>query len=105
MPDDAVRDTLLRAATILQLFRALVLTESPEQKALVELHLVRLINDLSDTDGGFILVESGEQTLQEATRLRDFPALQRAVEQAQAHGIIYQAGITAAPLYVHGKIA
>jgi transcriptional regulator with PAS, ATPase and Fis domain len=104
MPDDAVRVTLLRASTILQLFRALMLAEAAEQKAVVELHLVRLINDLSDTDGGFILLESGEQTLQDAARRRDFPALQRVVEQARAHGIVHEAGITAAPLYVHGRI-
>ena len=105
MPVDAVRVTLLRASTILQMFRALLLAESAEQKAVVELHLVRLVNDLSDTDGGFILLESPEQTLQDAARSRDFPALERAVDQAQAHGIIYEGGITAAPLYVNGRIA
>jgi two-component system response regulator HydG len=104
MPVDAVRETLLRASTILQLFRALILAEFVAQKSVVELHLVQLINELSDTDGGFIVLAQADQTLQEAARARDFPALEHAVQQAQAQGIVYETGITAAPLYVHGRI-
>jgi len=104
MPDDAIRETLLRASTVLYLFRALTLAESSEQKNVVELHLVRLINELTETDGGFILLAPADQTLQENARARDFPALEKAVDRAQADGAVYEGGITAAPLYVHGKI-
>jgi two-component system, NtrC family, response regulator HydG len=105
MPDDAVRDTLLRASTILYLFRALTMAESAEQKNVVELHLVQLINELSGTDGGFILLVSPDQPLREAARSRDFPPLEKALARAEAEGIVHESGITAAPLYVHGRIA
>jgi len=105
MPDDAVRDTLLRASTILYLFRALTLAESAEQKNVVELHLVQLINELSGTDGGFILLVSPDQPLREAARAREFPPLEKALARAQVEGIVHDSGVTAAPLYVHGRIA
>ena len=67
MPDAGlaatVRDTLLRASTILYLFRSLLLAESAEQKSAVELHIVRLINEVSATDGGFVLLAAPDKPL------------------------------------------
>ena len=103
--ETAVHETLLRASTILYLFRNLTLAESTEQKRSVELHIVRLINELSGTDGGFVLLASPEKPLPEAARERDFPLLESAVSRAGTEGTVHQDGITAAPLYVHGKLA
>jgi transcriptional regulator with GAF, ATPase, and Fis domain len=105
VPETAVGETLLRASTILYLFRNLTLAESAEQKRSVELHIVRLINELSGTDGGFVLLASSEKTLSDAARERDFPLLESVVSRAGTEGAVYQDGITAAPLYVHGKLA
>jgi len=109
MPDAllaaSVRDTLLRASTILYLFRSLLLAESGEQKSAVELHIVRLINEVSATDGGFVLLTAPDKPLAEAAREREFPALERAVARAAVEGIVHMDAVTAAPLYVHGKIA
>jgi DNA-binding NtrC family response regulator len=105
MPDDSVRDTLLRASTLLYQFRALKLAESAERRAGIELHIVQLINELTDTDGGFVVMAAPELPLKEVARAREFPALESAVLRAEAEGIIHEGGFTAAPLYVHGKIA
>jgi hypothetical protein len=103
-PNDTVRATLLQASTMLYLFRALTAAESPEQKRSVELHIVRLVNDVSGTDGGFVVLSARGTPLMEVVRERDFPSLKRAVERACAEGIVHTDGITAGPLYVRGKI-
>ena len=99
----AVRDTLLRASTLLYLFRALLAADSAEQKRSIELHIVRLANEMSGTDGGFIVL-APRPALMEAVRAREFPPLERAAERACAEGIVYCEGITAGPLYVRGLI-
>ncbi len=103
-PNDTVRATLLQASTLLYLFRALTAAESVEQKRAVELHIVRIVNDVSGSDGGFVILPSAGTTLNDAARERDFPSLERAVERACAEGIVHTDGITAGPLYVRGKI-
>jgi transcriptional regulator with GAF, ATPase, and Fis domain len=104
MPEDAVQATLLRASTMLYLFRALTAAESDEQRRSVELHIVRLVNEVSGTDGGFVVLASRGRPLEDAVRERDFPALETAVQRACVEGIVHTAGITAGPLYVRGKI-
>ncbi|MDP9170955.1 MAG: sigma-54 dependent transcriptional regulator [Acidobacteriota bacterium] len=107
MPDpalDAVRDTLLRASTLLYLFRALTVADSPDKKRPVELHIVRLANEVSGTDGGFVVLPSPGTSMMDAVRQRDFPPLTCAAERAAAEGIVYCDGITASPLYVRGRI-
>jgi transcriptional regulator with GAF, ATPase, and Fis domain len=104
VPDPAVHTTLLRASTLLYLFRALTAAESAEQRRLVELHIVRLVNDVTGTDGGFIVLGAHGAALTDAVRERDYPPLDRVVELACAEGIVREGEITAGPLYVHGKI-
>jgi transcriptional regulator with GAF, ATPase, and Fis domain len=104
-PGDAVQATLLRASTMLYLFRSLTAAESAAQKQSVELHIVRLVNDVSATDGGFVVLASPGGTFLDAVRQRDFPSLDRLVDRVCAEGIVYVDGITAGPLYVRGKIA
>jgi two-component system response regulator HydG len=101
---DTVRSTLLQASTMLYLFRALTAAESTEQQRAVELHIVRLTNELSGTDGGFVLLASPGRTLTQAAHDRDFPLLEHTVERACAEGIVNAGEITAGPLYVRGKI-
>ena len=101
---DLVQYTLLRASTLLYLFRTLTAAESDEQSRSVELHIVRLVNELSGTDGGFVVLSSPRRTLDDAVRERDFPELSLAAAQACEKGIVHVAGITTGPLYVHRKI-
>jgi Nif-specific regulatory protein len=100
-----VGSTLLQASTLLYLFRTLTVAESEEQRRSVELHIVRLMNEVSGTDGGFVLLASAGRSLLEAARERDFPGLPAAVERACASGIVHADEITAGPLYVHGSVA
>jgi transcriptional regulator with PAS, ATPase and Fis domain len=101
---DTVRDTLLRASTLLYLFRSLVAAESAEQKRLVELHIVRLVNDVTNTDGGCVVLGASGAALMQAMLERDHAPLERAVERACAEGIVREGEITAGPLYVRGSI-
>ncbi|MEP6716277.1 MAG: sigma-54 dependent transcriptional regulator [Terriglobia bacterium] len=101
---DAVRNTLLRASTLLYLFRALTVAETEEKKRPVELHIVRLANDVSGTDGGFVVLNASGTSIMDAVRQRDYAPLTSAAERACAEGIVYCDGITAAPLYVRGRI-
>ena len=66
--------------------------------------MVRLINEFSGSDGGFVLLRTPEKSLAESARERDYPQLERAVERAAAEGVVHHAGITAAPFYVHGNV-
>ena len=59
MPE-AVRDTLLKASTMIYLFRAMTAAEAVAQKREVELHLISLVNDVSGTDGGFVVLPNLE---------------------------------------------
>ena len=101
---DPVQATLLRASTMLYLFRTLTAAESEEQQRSVELHIVRLVNEVSNTDGGFVLLVAPGRTLEDAVREREFPELAIAVDRACKDGIVHVEGITAAPLYVHDDV-
>ncbi len=57
MPE-AVRDTLLKASTMIYLFRAMTAAEAAAQKREVELHLISLVNDVSGTDRGFVVLRA-----------------------------------------------
>ena len=103
-PDSIVRSTLLQVSTLLYLFRTLVVAESEDHRRSIELHIVRLVNEVSGTDGGFVLHSAPGRTLQQVASEREYPGLEAAVERACAEGVVYTNGITAAPLYVRGKI-
>jgi Nif-specific regulatory protein len=103
-PQDTVQATLLRASAMQHLFRALIAVESVAPRQTVELPLVRLINDVTGTDGGFILLAPAGELLIELARERDHPHLERAVQRACAEGIVREGEITAGPIYLRGKI-
>jgi len=102
-PTGVVGSTLLQASTLLYLFRTLTVAESDDRRRSIELHIVRLMNEVSGTDGGFVL-RASPAALRQAARDRDFPGLETAVDRACASGIVYVDGITAAPVYVRGRI-
>jgi transcriptional regulator with GAF, ATPase, and Fis domain len=106
---DAVKSTLLKASTMIYLFRALTETDSRAGKRDVELHLIRLVNDVSGTDGGFVVLAEPGKPLEDTFREREFPGLDGIVERVCVGGIVYQPGdglgATAGPLYVHDRIA
>jgi Nif-specific regulatory protein len=108
-PGSVVGSTLLQASTLLYLFRTLTVAESEDHRRSVELHIVRLMNEVSGTDGGFVLrAPPGDnpcKTLRQVAAERDFPGLEAAVDRACLSGIVHVAGITAAPLYVRRKVA
>jgi len=105
MPE-AMKSTLLKASTMIYLFRALTETDSPTGKRDVELHLIRLVNDVSDTDGGFVVLAEPGKTLSDTFRERDFPGLEGIVERVCAEGVVHEPDrVTAGPLYVGDRIA
>src|SRR5580658_5216004 len=103
---EAAKSTLLKASTMIYLFRALTETDSPEGRRGVELHLIRLVNDVSGTDGGFVVLAEPGKSLGDTFRERAFPGLDGVVERVCAEGIVFDpAGATAGPLYVHDRVA
>src|SRR5580704_13330315 len=103
MPE-AVRDTLLKASTMIYLFRAMTAAEAVAQKREVELHIISLVNDVSGTDGGFVVLAQPGKPLAECARERDFPGLEAIVGRVCAEGIVHQDELTAGPLHVRNQI-
>jgi transcriptional regulator with GAF, ATPase, and Fis domain len=105
---EAAKSTLLKASTMIYLFRALTESSSASGKRDVELHLIRLVNDVSGTDGGFVVLAEPGRPLSDTFRERDFPGLDGIVERVATEGVVYQplnGGATAGPLYVRNGIA
>jgi transcriptional regulator with GAF, ATPase, and Fis domain len=103
---EAAKSTLLKASTMIYLFRALTETNSASGRRDVELHLIRLVNDVSGTDGGFVVLAEPGKPLGDTFRERDYPGLDGIVERVCAEGIVFEpAGATAGPLYVRDRIA
>jgi transcriptional regulator with GAF, ATPase, and Fis domain len=105
---EAAKFALLKASTMIYLFRALTETSSASGKRDVELHLIRLVNDVSGTDGGFVVLAEPGRPLSDTFRERDFPGLDDIVERVAAEGVVHRAGnggATAGPLYVCNRIA
>jgi Nif-specific regulatory protein len=106
---EAAKSTLLKASTMIYLFRALMETNSASGKRDVELHLIRLVNDVSGTDGGFVVLAEPGTPLSDTFRDRNFPGLGGIVERVCAEGIVHQSkgglGATAGPLYVRDRLA
>jgi two-component system response regulator HydG len=108
-------DTLLRACSILFLFRALAQTEDEVQRALIESQILSLIGDLGegasdaaeagpDLGGrrpghGFILLAAGNAALSAAARERglDVSLIERVCSKGALDGAV--------PLYAHDAIA
>src|SRR5579863_1992098 len=86
---EAAKSTLLKASTMIHLFRALTETNSPSGRRDVELHLIRLVNDVSGTDGGFVVLAEPGKPLGDTFRDRDFPGLDGLVERVCREGIVH----------------
>jgi Nif-specific regulatory protein len=93
--------TLMRACSILFLFRALADAEEHEQRSTIESQILGLIGDLADSEqtSGFILLGRSPEELIALARERNLD--QRLVERVVAEGAVE----AAAPLYVRGAIA
>jgi len=112
---EAAKSTLLKASTMIYLFRALTETNSLSGKRGVGLHLIRLVNDVSATDGGFVVLAEPGRPLSETFMERDFSGLDGLVERVCAEGIVHMparthepdenAGATVGPLYTGDRIA
>src|SRR5580658_2168615 len=102
---EAAKSTRLKPSTIIFLARALTQTDSPAGKRAVELHLIRLVNDVSGTDGGFVVLAEPGKPLVDTFRERDFPGLDGIVERVCAEGICHHSGATAGLLQVRDRIA
>jgi transcriptional regulator with GAF, ATPase, and Fis domain len=101
---EAVTSTLLKASTMVYLFRALTAAETATGRRNVELHLIRLVNDVSGTDGGFVVLAQPGKPLMDTVREREFPGADSIVQRACATGIVHEDGITAGPLHVRDRI-
>ena len=62
-PPNATRITLLRACTLLFLFRSLATSSSPAQTDLLETHIIGLLGELAPCDAGAVLVAGSEDEL------------------------------------------
>ena len=101
---------LLRACTLLFMFRALASAQEGEPRHLIETQLVRLIGDLLPCDGGFLLLGKGEAGLRTAAEERGIEA--RGSESAAAligrmakeGAVDGDDGLVALPLYVRGEL-
>src|SRR5580692_206644 len=71
---EAAKSTLLKASTMIYLFRALTETNSLSGKRDVELHLIKLVNDVSGTDGGFVVLAEPGRPLNDTFRNAIFRA-------------------------------
>lgn len=93
--------TLMRACSVLFLFRSLALAEDDEQRSQLEAQIIRLIGDLAGADdpGGFILLARTTEELEGLAAERGLDP--RLIGRVQAEGAIDGA----VPLYVHNALA
>ena len=98
------QQTLLRACTLLFLFRAIADSEHAELRGTLGTHLLRLIGDLLPCQGGAVWLGRDAEELRAAARTPELKAL---AERACRHGAVADAatGSVAVPLYVRGAIA
>jgi transcriptional regulator with GAF, ATPase, and Fis domain len=98
------QQTLLRACSLLFLFRALGSMESEELRAALSSQLIRLLGDLVPSTGGNLILGRDAAELQAAAAT---PALQQTTERVCRNGPLIDAGNreVAVPLYVRGALA
>jgi Nif-specific regulatory protein len=100
MPSDGVERALVRACGVLFLFRALALAEDEQERANLEIQILRLFGDIAGQEsvGGFVLLAKGEEELRTLARERGLDAV--LVERICREG----ARDGGSPLYVHGSL-
>jgi Nif-specific regulatory protein len=103
-PDAAPQHALLRACSLLFLFRAIASAESASLRDVLEAQLLRLIGDLTPSSGGALLLGRDAAELRAAAPT---PALQTMADRVCREGVISdpEKGEVGVPLYVRGAIA
>jgi two-component system response regulator HydG len=102
------QQTLLRACSILFLFRALATSESSRHRSALEAQLLRLIADIVPSTGGAVLLGRDEEELRALARGRASPAeLEETVARAAREGSVIDAahGLVALALFMRGDLA
>ncbi len=105
---DAPRQALLRACSLLFLFRAVAMSQNSAHRALMELQLLRLIGDIVPCEGGAVVLGRTEEELCAATRERKGPAgLEAVASRVWTEGAVIQSEtrIVALALYTRGAPA
>jgi Nif-specific regulatory protein len=102
--DASPHHALLRACSLLFLFRAIASAASPTLREVLEAQLLRLIGDLAPSSGGALLLGRDAAELRAAAAT---PALQTLAERVCREGLIAdpERGEVGVPLYVRGAIA
>lgn len=101
MDSDSIRLILLRASSLLYLFRALAGTDDQEQQSAIESQLLRVVGDLIPCDGGVILLARNADQLRALAIERELDEIATLVAE---HGAIAEGGIIAAPLMVRDSV-
>lgn len=105
-PDSSARVTLLRACTLLFLFKGVVTSNSPAQSELLEAHALSLISELLPCTSSALLLSADERALRELAeeRVSDHPGLPEIVDKLLAKGPVTVAvdGYVAVPVYASG---
>jgi Nif-specific regulatory protein len=96
---------LLRACTLLFLFRALGSAAEGEYRRLLETQLLRLIGDLLPCDGGFLLLGKGAPGLNACARERGLLDAVPLMARLAVEGTVEaEDGLLALPLYIRGEL-
>ena len=105
-PDSSARVTLLRACTLLFLFKGVVTSNSPVQSELLEAHALSLISELLPCRSSALLLSADERALRELAeeRVDDHAGLPEIVDKLLAKGPVTAAveGYVAVPVYASG---
>ena len=106
--EDSGQHTLLRACSLLFLFRALASAQNPAHRSTLEAQILRLVGDLAGSTGGAVLLGRDPIELQGAAAQRsDVPHLEEIAARALKEGAVLDpASLTVAlPLYAGGAVA
>jgi Nif-specific regulatory protein len=108
LPPDSPQHALLRACSLLFLFRAIAISQSASHRATLETQLVQFIGDMVPSSGGAVLLGRDADELRSAAR--DIPGpvdLAEIAARACQEGAVADPGtlVVALALYVHGAIA
>ena len=107
LPPDSAQHALLRACSLLFLFRAIGMARSGSHRATLEGQLVRLIGDIVPSSGGAVLLGRDADELRAAARAIPGPAdLAEIAARACQEGAVADSAtlVVALALYVRGAI-
>jgi two-component system response regulator HydG len=107
IPPDSPDHMLLRACSLLFLFRAIAMSQSGSHRATLEVQLLRLIADIVPCEGGAVLLGRNEDGLRAAARERSSPVdLEEIAARVCREGVVVEPvrRMVALVLHVHGAI-